>query len=111
MDCEYKFVTPPKEVILENGAKVVPRFTLKNCSGGIAHWIIDDNCYVLIFHVGNERYRPVKHIFREAHQALKHLPELKRDSEHQCDIMKKLINKEIEVDEGEEADNDGQKNS
>ena len=36
-----------KEITLINGITIEPVATLKDDSGGVAQWIIDDHCYVL----------------------------------------------------------------
>jgi hypothetical protein len=79
----YSQVATAPRAVLESGAEIIPVATLKDGYGGVAHFWIDDHCYVL----GLERLRemdgaaqvvvnPTHHIFPEAFQVLKTLPPL-----------------------------------
>lgn len=83
----YKQVKTHKATINKNGNEFTPVATLESEYGGVAHFYIDDHCYVL----GLERdcsktsdnkspflreTHPVTHIFPEAFEVLKKLPDL-----------------------------------
>lgn len=66
---------------IKNGEVIRPVATLKS-DGGVAHIWIDDDCYQLGIEkdscdeVGHVYTEPVTHIFAEAFEVLKNLPEL-----------------------------------
>ena len=68
----YQQVETHKTATLQNGNEFTPIATLKDEYGGIAHWGIDDRCYVLYL-VRDGRCVPAKHIFPEAFEVLKTL--------------------------------------
>lgn len=81
----YKKTETTPTAALSNGVEITPVATLKDDHGGVAHIWVDDHCYVL----GLEREHqetsdsPVKtvvkltnHIFHEALEVLKALPDL-----------------------------------
>lgn len=84
-NCMYKKTETTPTAALSNGVEITPVATLKDDHGGVAHIWVDDHCYVL----GLEREHqetsdsPVKtvvkltnHIFHEALEVLKALPDL-----------------------------------
>lgn len=75
----YKQVETHKSALMYNKVEINPVATLEDGDGGVAHIWIDDNCYVLGFAdlYGKKYNWPATHIFPEAFQVLKSLPELK----------------------------------
>jgi hypothetical protein len=71
----YKQVNTYEQVEMENGALVTPVASLESQHGGVAHFIIDDNCYVLILK-RESGYISTSWIFKEAFEVLKNLPSL-----------------------------------
>lgn len=81
----YKQTETTPTATLSNEVEITPVATLKDEAGGVAHIWVDDHCYVL----GLERthqdtsespvktvVNPTHHIFREAFEVLKTLPDL-----------------------------------
>lgn len=71
----YRQVETDKEITLGNGITVHPVATLKDESGGVAQWYIDDHCYVLCLKQEDGTYKRTSYIFKEAFKVLKTLPE------------------------------------
>ena len=80
----YKQTETHEKAILKNGAEITPIATLEDEHGGRAHIWIDDHCYVLGLEepaiAANDVpiVRPTWHIFPEAFQVMKTLPDLKQ---------------------------------
>ena len=79
----YEQVQAHDQVRLRNGTPITPVATLEDEHGGRAHIWIDDHCYQLgveQLHRGNVHppnyVVPVTHIFPEAFQVMKTLPDL-----------------------------------
>jgi len=73
----YVRVKTIPEIVIGRGNSVVePVATLKDQSGGICNIINDDHCYVLYLNDSNGLYGPSYHIFKEAFDVLKELPDL-----------------------------------
>lgn len=75
----YKIVETHNTAKLWHNVEISPVVTMEDEHGGRAHIWVDDNCY----QIGLERakagevfVRPVTHIFPEAFNALKTLPDL-----------------------------------
>lgn len=81
----YKQTEITPTATLSNGVEITPIATLKDNHGGVAHIWVDDHCYV----IGLEKetqdtsdsamktvVTPTHHIFREALETLKSLPDL-----------------------------------
>ena len=71
----YKRVKTTREITLRSGAKCHPIASLKDEYGGRCHICIDDHCYVL--YLGQKSAGITSHIFKEAFNVLKTLPEPK----------------------------------
>ena len=81
----YKIIDTPITAKLSNGAEITPVATLEDEYGGRAFIWVDDHCYQLGLErhdttksgAINETYvQPVTHIFPEAFQVMKTLPDL-----------------------------------
>jgi len=84
----YKRIDPPDEIMMVNGAKVTPAYSLADEYGGVAHIIVDDRCYVLVLkNCGGSglfdapwdapwdgSFKTAHHWFDEAVKALRDLP-------------------------------------
>jgi len=78
----YKQVDTVKEAVLYNGSKFNPIATLKSEYGELCHINIDDGCYVLALEIHNDaryngRCKWTTHVFPEAFEVLKTLPDLR----------------------------------
>ena len=74
---KYIRITTDREIVLKNGSKVNPIATLATNYGGRAQIYIDDHCYVLALIQKDATYINTDHIFKEAFEVLKTLPDLK----------------------------------
>lgn len=84
----YKQVETYKKAIDKNGNELTPVATLESENGGVAHFYTDDHCYVLglerdsskNIEKGEKQFPKethlVNHIFPEAFEVLKSLPDL-----------------------------------
>lgn len=72
----YKQVETHERAILDNGVDITPIATLEDEYGGRFHIWIDDHCYQLGLVNGYGKVNPVTHIFPEAFQVMKTLPDL-----------------------------------
>ena len=90
---------PDAKVVLENGVEDFPVATLKDDSGGVAHIIEDDHCYVLLLDrdgVG----KPTPYWFPEALNVVKTLPVPKRAARNATAGLQsktKSVNKDQDV--------------
>lgn len=99
----YKQVETHEKAVLQHGVEITPIATLEDEYGGRAHFAVDDHCYQLYVERRGERafgeisphtekvataidkakasneafVVPVTHIFPEAFEVMKTLPELK----------------------------------
>jgi hypothetical protein len=70
----YTQVKTYDQVPMDNHAIVHPIASLEDEHGGIAHFILDDGCYVLILGAKDRRYRHTPYLFTEAFEVLRTLP-------------------------------------
>lgn len=70
----YKVTGPDKEIFW-NHHPVAPVLTLVDEHGGRVQIVMDDHCYVILHQQENGSYKQTPWIFKEAFQALKHLPD------------------------------------
>ncbi len=73
---KYKYVQveTTESVILSNGVEVHPVATLATGGGGMCQIVKDDHCYVLLLRQLDGTYTSTTHIFPEAFDVLKTLP-------------------------------------
>lgn len=73
----YKRIETDKVARISNESEFTPVATLMDEYGGKAQIGIDDHCYVLYLkETDSEFYKPITHIWKEAFEVLKDLPEL-----------------------------------
>ena len=74
----YKVLkTPHKKFVSTNGVEYAPVATLQDTYGGLAHIVVDDNCYVcFLWSPDLDGFIETFYIFPELHEALSNLPKL-----------------------------------
>ncbi len=71
-----KTVTTAKITMSDSGSIVTPVATLEDAHGGMCQIIEDDHCYEVCLRQKDGTYSPTTHIFKEAFELLKILPNL-----------------------------------
>lgn len=74
----YKQIEPYTIAFLDSACIVSPVATLQDECGGTCHIIVDDHCYVLCIETEDGSYKPTTHIFKEAFEVIKTLPNLQK---------------------------------
>lgn len=70
----YKQIKTTPLIVLPNGAETRPVATLADEYGGMCQITCDDHCYTIKLKNKNGQYEDTTHIFPEAFEVLKTLP-------------------------------------
>lgn len=72
----YRKVETMSEIIMSGSKSIMhPVATLSDEAGGVCQIINDDHCYVVCLKKEDGTYKPTSHLFKEAFNVLKTLPE------------------------------------
>ena len=71
----YKQIGTTPEIKVNKNSTAIPIATLADEWGGVCQIINDDHCYVLCLKQEDGYYKYAAHIFKEAFQVLKNLPD------------------------------------